>query len=222
MSFRVSPECAHVSGILMRVSHYFTDTQAATNAETESLSFSARGFDFDVKTASSVFSAHRLDLGTASLLKKAPPLPESGLFLDLGCGWGPLALAMAKERPQAHVWGVDVNTRALELTRQNARVNGCSNLTVLTADEALARAQEESLQFDCIWSNPPIRVGKDALQTMITQWMQHLSPNGQAWLVIARNLGADSFQRWAAAQGWDAQRAASKKGYRILRIMRNA
>ena len=112
-----------------------------------------RGNEADVEVSNGVFSGNRVDLGTSVLLRQAPEPPEEGTFLDLGCGWGPIALTLGFESPKADIWALDVNERALELTRRNAELNGMGNIHAVTAEQVPA-----VLTFDLIWSNPPIRV----------------------------------------------------------------
>ena len=171
-----------------------------------------------MRVSSRVFSASQLDLGTRQLLEIAPDLPEDGTFLDLGCGWGPIATIMSLESPSAAVWAVDVNSRALDLTQRNAQANGASGVRALKADEALAASQESDTRFDVIWSNPPVRIGKDAMHEMLLTWLGMLAPTGVAYLVVQRNLGADSLITWLNGQGLRASKYASKKGFRIIEV----
>ena len=87
-----------------------------------------RGQDAVVEVSNGVFSGSRLDLGTSVLLREVPEPPETGTLLDLGCGWGPVSLALAVASPKADVGAVDVNERALDLTRANAKSNGCEHI----------------------------------------------------------------------------------------------
>lgn len=167
----------------------------------------------ELATDSGVFSPRRLDPGTRLLLDVAPPPPRSGDLLDLGSGYGPLALVMAARAPAARVWAVDVNTRALELTRSNAARAGLANVTcALPGDPGLPGS------FDLIWSNPPVRIGKTALRELLGGWLGRLAPGAAAYLVVQRNLGSDSLQRWLAESGWVAERAAARSGYRVLKV----
>ena len=175
-----------------------------------------------MSVSSKVFSTSRLDLGTRQLLAEAPCLPATGTFLDVGCGWGPIALAMAKEAPEATVWAVDVNNRAIDLTRRNATSHGCTNVRAMSEDEALAAMATDDVRFDVMWSNPPIRIGKEALHALLAQWLGRLSPTGVAYLVVQRNLGADSLISWLNGRGYDAEKYASKKGYRIIKVRSGA
>jgi 16S rRNA G1207 methylase RsmC len=194
--------------------HYFSERPAGAGTR-NSVPVVLAGRELEVVTAGGVFSAERLDLGTRVLLREAPPPPASGQLLDLGCGWGPLALTLGLLSPAATVWAVDVNPRALELTRENARRAGVHGLRAAAPDEVPA-----DVAFDAIWSNPPIRIGKAALHDLLLTWLARLAPDGVARLVVARNLGADTLQRWLIDQGYAAERAASSKGFRVLVVSR--
>jgi 16S rRNA (guanine1207-N2)-methyltransferase len=199
--------------------HYFSDGPTAQDDELRPIEVNVRGQSLDMVTSDSVFSFRKLDLGTRALLMEAPEPPADGTFLDLGCGWGPIACTLAAVSPAADVWAVDVNRRALDLTRRNAKKN---RLTVFAkeADAAFEEAEKNNVRFDLIWSNPPVRVGKQALHEMLTRWLGLLSDEGEAWLVVAKNLGADSLIKWLNEQGWGASKYHSKKGYRIIRVVR--
>lgn len=204
--------------------HYFSphaDLAAPATSELREVTVQARSQDLLLVTSDSVFSSGGLDTGTAQLLKKAPELPESGTFLDLGCGWGAVAAIMASESPAASVWAVDVNQRALALTARNAETLGLENIEVKEASQGLAQAQSEGIRFDVIWSNPPVRIGKAAMREMLFKWLGLLSEVGQAILVVNRHLGADSLATWLQTQGFTVSRLASRKGYRILEVRRS-
>lgn len=167
-----------------------------------------------LETDSGMFSPARLDPGTRLLLETAPPPPDGDL-LDLGCGYGPLALTMASRAPGARIWAVDVNRRALELAARNAAAAGLRNVRCLPpGDPALPGS------YQLIWSNPPIRIGKDSLHELLGSWLGRLAPGGRAFLVVQRNLGSDSLQRWLAGAGWNARRMAARSGYRVLEVGR--
>jgi 16S rRNA (guanine1207-N2)-methyltransferase len=169
----------------------------------------------ELATDSGVFSPERLDPGTRLLLESAPPPPAHGDLLDLGCGYGPLALALAARAPAARVWAVDVNRRALDLCSTNAAAAGLARVRCLEPADAALPAT-----FQLIWSNPPIRIGKQALHGLLTDWLGRLAAGSAAYLVVQRNLGSDSLQRWLAVAGWDADRIAARAGYRVLRVQR--
>jgi 16S rRNA (guanine1207-N2)-methyltransferase len=170
----------------------------------------------ELATDSGVFSPRRLDPGTRALLDVAPPPPASGELLDLGCGYGPLALTMAARSPGARIWAVDVNTRALALTAANAERAGLANVTCALSDDPDGHGLPRLV--DLIWCNPPIRIGKEALHTLLSGWLDRLTPDAAAYLVAQRNLGADSLHEWLTTSGWAAERVASRSGYRVLKV----
>jgi 16S rRNA (guanine1207-N2)-methyltransferase len=171
-------------------------------------------------TDAGVFSPGRLDPGTRLLLEAAPPPPPEGDLLDLGTGYGPLALALAKRSPGARIWAVDVNQRALELCAGNAAAAGLVNVCCVPAASADPYSASLPASYQLIWSNPPIRIGKQALHSMLATWLARLAPGAAAYLVVQRNLGSDSLQRWLAGKGWDASRYAARAGYRVLEVRR--
>ncbi len=194
--------------------HYFRTPDGA--ADPRSVRVSLAGRDVEVETSAGVFSAERLDLGTRVLLREVPAPPASGDLLDLGCGWGPLALTMGMLAPAARVWAVDVNDRALALTARNAARLGVPNVRTARPGDV-----PDDVRFAAIWSNPPIRVGKAELHAMLLRWLPRLTDAGSAWLVVQRNLGADSLHAWLRDHlDADVVRAGSAKGYRVLRVGR--
>lgn len=210
--------------------HYFLTPE--TPEQRTQMHVELRGRPVSVVTSAGVFSPKALDKGTAVLLDSAPD-PAGREFLDLGCGWGPITLALglsgsnlaaeATDDEAPRVTAVDVNERSLALTRDNAAANGVRAETYLPEDVPAER------RFDVIWSNPPIRVGKEALHQILLQWLPRLSPNGIAWLVVQKNLGADSLQKWlvtalteATGQSWDVKRSATSKGFRVLAVSRKS
>ncbi|GEK85163.1 class I SAM-dependent methyltransferase [Microbacterium aerolatum] len=198
--------------------HYFSATPAsAENLRT--IRVRLAGTDLEVTTAGGVFSPDRLDAGTAVLLANMPPVPPGGHFLDLGSGWGPISLTMAMASPHATVWAVDVNERALDLVRRNAEAFGLTNVNAVLPDDV-----PDDVSFRTIRSNPPIRVGKNILHDMLERWIPRLDERSDAWLVVQRNLGADSLQRWLAAtfaSGYSVHRTATGKGYRVIKVRRH-
>ena len=192
--------------------HYFNPTpEVASRPHTVHLH--TGGLDLELQADRGVFGARRVDLGTLTLLKEAPAPPAEGDILDLGAGYGPIAIVLAKTSPKARIWAVDVNMRALELARANVQATGVANVTVAGPDEVPA-----ALRFAAIYSNPPVRVGKAALHEILDRWLDRLAPDGAAYLVVQRNLGSDSLAKWLAASGRAVERLKSKKGYRILQV----
>jgi 16S rRNA (guanine1207-N2)-methyltransferase len=200
--------------------HYFT-AQPASPSEQRSLTVRLAGRPVAVRVAPGIFSPDGIDKGTAVLLREAPRPPASGNLLDLGCGWGPIALTLGLLSPEATVWAVDVNERALDLAAANARSLGIAHFRAGTPDSVPAE-----VRFDAIWSNPPIRVGKAALHEMLLVWLPRLEAGGTAYLVVQKNLGSDSLQRWLRGQlpeeSYAVERLASDKGFRVLAVTLHA
>lgn len=199
--------------------------------ERRTLHVTLRDNNVTVQVSNGVFSASRLDLGTSVLLKHAPELPKSGKFLDIGCGWGPISLAFGLESPEAEVFAIDVNERALELTELNAKNAGLKHIHTSLVDDALKEENNskenntlEFNNFDIIWSNPPIRVGKEILHNILLTWIPRLKVGGKAYLVVQKNLGSDSLITWLAenlGESYSVEKYASSKGYRVIEVKRN-
>jgi 16S rRNA G1207 methylase RsmC len=193
--------------------HYFSNKPTAEERRRR-VRFTAWGNDLELATSSGVFAGEGLDKATAILLRQTSPPPKDATVLDLGCGWGPIACAIAVASPEATVWATDVNERAIDLTRFNAESMGVDVHTEKPADVPA------DVQFDAIWSNPPIRVGKAALHKMLLEWLPRLTPKGRAHLIVGKNLGADSLQRWLIEQGWPTDRMAAEQSFRVLAVHR--
>jgi 16S rRNA G1207 methylase RsmC len=199
--------------------HYFS-AEPAVSDHRGRIEFTVAGRAYDLAVAAGVFSAGRLDPGTAVLLRKAdlPTAATGGTLLDLGCGYGPIAAVLAVEAPAATVWAVDVNSRARELTAENAASLGIADRVRVAAPDDVPGA----VTFEQIWSNPPTHVGKTELHALLERWLPRLAPGGVAWLVINRNLGGDSLHAWLVTHGWDVARTASQRGFRVLRVTRKS
>lgn len=201
--------------------HYFS--AAPTGEERRRrIDVQIAGEAFTVDTAGNIFSPDGLDRGTEVLLDTVPAPPQEGRFLDIGSGWGPIALTLGMLAPNADVLAIEVNERAAKLTEKNASQLGISNITVKHPDEVNA-----DTGFDLIWSNPPIRIGKKALHELLIRWLPTLNPGGDAWLVVAKKLGADSLMPWIdkmlqeeIPDQFTVRRAATHKGFRVLHIAR--
>jgi 16S rRNA (guanine1207-N2)-methyltransferase len=197
--------------------HYFSSSPE-TQLKLRTINVRIAGKEYELTTSNSIFSPERIDAGTQVLLATTPQPPAERNVLDLGCGWGPIALTLAIESPGATVWAVDVNERALDLVRANAAAVGVKNVRAVTPD-----AVPEDVTFATIWSNPPIRIGKEALHAMLEKWMPRLEQGADAWLVVQRNLGSDSLHRWMDS-AFEASLVTTKeeisKGYRVLKAHR--
>jgi 16S rRNA G1207 methylase RsmC len=194
--------------------HYFT-ADPSVPFQREPLEVSVWGQDLRLVSGSGVFSRGRLDPGTAVLFRETSP-PSGGRILDLGCGYGVSGLAVAAAVPSAVVTGVDVNERAVLLANENAVALGLADRFTASTPEGI----DAAATYDEIWSNPPIRVGKAALHDLLLTWLPRLAPGGRAVMVVGKNLGADSLQRWLGGQGWPTERLASAKGFRVLEARR--
>ena len=194
--------------------HYFDRSPAATSRPA-TVELVLPDLQLTLTTDRGVFGTGGVDPGTKYLLLEAPAPPAggSGHLLDLGCGYGPIALALARRAPEATVWAVDVNERARALTAANADAVGATNVRVAAPDEVPA-----DVRFAGIWSNPPIRIGKPALHALLLTWLDRLDPGGHAWLVVHKHLGSDSLARWLDRIGFPAHRLGSRAGYRILEV----
>ena len=198
--------------------HYFSEIPES-ELKYRNIRVPLAGQVYDLVTSNGIFSPERIDAGTQVLLAHTPPAPPGGDVLDLGCGWGPIALTLAIESPHATVWAVDVNERALELVRRNAQSLGLTNVNACKPSDVPA-----DVEFMSIRSNPPIRVGKDELHSMLEHWLPRLEAGSDAWLVVQRNLGSDSLHRWlegTLASDYTVSRAATNKGYRVLKVRRH-
>lgn len=197
--------------------HYFSPASATDDARFP-LRVRLAGAPRELVSSRAVFSGHGLDKATAVLLDRLdvlPSVPTGAQLVDLGCGWGPIALTAALEHPDAEVWAVDVSARARELTAENAQRLELENVRVAAPDEVPG-----DLRAEVLWSNPPVRIGKEALHDLLTDWLGRLAPEGWAALVVGRNLGADPLTTWLGARypRRGVRRAASAKGFRIIEI----
>ena len=203
----------------MSSDHYFSQ-EPKSNYQAKQIGLNVAGEVFKVSTASGTFSPLRLDVGTSVLIDHLELAPRDGNILDLGCGWGPIALNLAKHSPKATIWAVDVNNRSLELTAENAKTVGLSNIKTATPQSV-----SEDMKFSGIWSNPPIRIGKKELHELLLAWLPRLEENASAYLVVQKNLGSDSLQKWLSEtliDGYEVSRLTSVKTYRIIKVQRSA
>jgi 16S rRNA G1207 methylase RsmC len=203
----------------MSEDHYFSQ-EPGSALKPKSIIIPVAGEMVQVTSASGTFSPTQLDFGTEVLIDQMELAPESGDLLDLGCGWGPIALNLAKLRPNAKVWAVDVNTRSVELTAKNAKDLGLSNITAVVPEQV-----PENLVFSGIWSNPPIRIGKKELHELLLQWLPRLAVGAEAYLVVQKNLGSDSLQKWLTqelAGNYEVSRFTSIKTYRVIKVKKNS
>jgi 16S rRNA (guanine1207-N2)-methyltransferase len=196
-------------------SHYFDEHPSALSRP-DRVVLALPDLTLTLATDRGVFAAGGIDPGTKLLLLESgsPPAGPADL-LDLGSGYGPIALTLARRAPEATVWAVDVNARARDLCSANAAAAGLDNVRVTAPEDVPA-----DVTFAGIWSNPPIRIGKPALHTLVRRWLDRLEAGGVARFVVQKHLGADSLHRWLAGEGWAVERLASRMGYRVLGVGR--
>jgi len=194
--------------------HYFSADPSVAFKRTP-VTVSVWGMELDLATGSGVFAQGRLDIGTAVLFRETAP-PSGGRVLDLGCGYGVIGLAVARAASDAVVTAVDVNERAVLLANQNAAALGVADRFTASTPDAVPGGTT----YDEIWSNPPIRIGKEALHALLLDWLPRLEPEGRARMVVGKNLGADSLAGWLADQGYPTAKVASAKGFRVLETRR--
>lgn len=168
-----------------------------------------------LRTDAGVFSPRRVDPGTKVLLAELPPVDlwPDGDLVDVGAGYGPIAVALALRAPDRTVWAVEVNERARSLCAANAHDAGVGERVRVVAPDDVG----DDLRVGMVVSNPPIRVGKAVLHDICRSWMERLTHDGEAWWVIQKHLGSDSLQAWMNRQGWPTERVRSRQAYRVLR-----
>ena len=198
--------------------HYFASTPSSAEKTTDFTIDSSRG-PLSMRAGSGVFSQHGLDKGTAVLLdimgRQSQETPPHGTnVLDIGCGSGAISLTMAIQYADSTVYAIDINERARELCVENASKNNLSNIRVAHPDDV-----DATIRFSHIWSNPPIRIGKDALHELLLTWLHRLTDDVVAHLVVSKNLGADSLATWLTTNGFATSRIGSSKGFRVLEVL---
>ena len=200
----------------MSQEHYFSN-EPTGEFKPKTISVTLAGREISVLTAGSMFSPDHVDTGTKVLLENLELAPTDGNILDIGCGWGPITLALAINRPEATIWAIDVNERALELTKRNAERLGLTNVRTATPENV-----PSDLSFSGIWSNPPIRVGKDVLHGILKTWLPRLIVGADAYLVVQKNLGSDSLLKWLQEtfDDFEATRLETAKSFRVLQVTR--
>lgn len=191
--------------------HYFTNSARAGD-DRKHTHATIWGRGYQLTTARGVFARSGLDLATSVLLRSCDPPVTARRLCDLGCGYGPIAVALADRCRDAIVDAVDVNDGALQLCAENAAAAGVRDRVVPLRPADV----DPAARYDEIWSNPPIRIGKQQLHELLLQWLPRLAPGGVFRMVVGKNLGADPLQRWIGAQGYRCERIASAKGFRVL------
>jgi len=191
--------------------HYFT-SQPTSKSAAHKITAKLRGREYEFVTEAGVFSRSRVDQGTR-LLVEALPLPSQGKLLDLGCGYGPVGIAAAKEEPALEVVMVDINQRAVEAAVLNASLNGVPHVDIRQGDGFSVVPERD---FVVIASNPPIRAGKQVVYPLMAAAKEHLVPGGLLCVVIRTKQGARSLEQYLATIYSRVDTIAKGGGYRVF------
>lgn len=193
--------------------HYYSEKPTSKSAP-DIFRIEILGHEMTFMTDVGVFSKHSLDFGT-KLLIESFQIPEiEGPFLDVGCGYGPIGLTLAKQAPNRRVVMVDINERALTLAEKNCQLNKVQNAIVLKSD-LFEHVPREN--YAAILSNPPIRAGKKVVYELFQQAYEFLNANGEFWTVIQKKQGAPSAEKQLHAIFGNVDVVTKKKGYFIFR-----
>ncbi|WP_423800329.1 class I SAM-dependent methyltransferase [Neobacillus sp. SAB-20_R2A] len=193
--------------------HYYSRSQKV-ESDPKYWDFTLRNHQFRFKTDNGVFSKREVDFGSR-LLIESYTIPEiNGPILDVGCGYGPIGLSIAKANPDRIIHMVDVNERALELARENAVLNKIENVKIYESDRLLS-VKEDS--FSAILTNPPIRAGKKTVHDIFEQAYERLAARGELWVVIQKKQGAPSAMEKMKELFSNAEVIEKSKGYFIIK-----
>lgn len=206
-----------VSGMSRKVlesewEHYFAE-KPKTQSKVKRIRAVLKGREFVFETDRSVFAKDYVDVGTKRLIENIQ-LPDDGDVLDWGCGYGVIGIVMAATKPKLRVWMVDINERAVNLAKRNAKINKVKNVKVLKSDGFSALPPE--LRFDAIVTNPPIHAGKKVLVQLIQDAFKWLKVGGSFWFVARTQHGAKTLQRIAEEIFGNAECVDIRGGYRVI------
>ncbi len=193
--------------------HYYSRTQNVSS-DPNYWDYMLKGNKFRFKTDNGVFSKKEVDFGSKLLIETYEYSTVAGDILDVGCGYGPIGLSIAKNAENKMVHMVDVNVRAIQLATENASANHIKNVKIYESDRLL---QVESKMFASILTNPPIRAGKKVVHDIFEQSYEHLVDGGDLWVVIQKKQGAPSAIAKLEQLFHDVEIVEKKKGYFIIR-----
>lgn len=168
--------------------HYYSRTQKV-DSDPKYWDYKLRGHSFRFKTDNGVFSKREVDFGSRLLIETFVMPEVQGKVLDVGCGYGPIGLSIAKDHPVRMIHMIDVNERAIQLAKENAELNRVENVDIYESDRLL---NVEGTDFAAILTNPPIRAGKKTVHDIFEQSYEHLAAGGELWVVIQKKQGAPS------------------------------
>ena len=192
--------------------HYYTNNKDAKSNE-QVFDFPLRRHQMKFTTDIGVFSKKEIDFGSRLLIETFEEPQVAGGFLDVGCGYGPIGLTLAKSYSERTVQMIDVNERAVGLSQKNAQLNNVSNVKVYKSN-----IYEEVVdEFSAVLSNPPIRAGKEVVHKIIEDAKERLAVGGELWIVIQKKQGAPSAEKKMLAVYGNCETVEKKKGYFILK-----
>ncbi|WNS42783.1 class I SAM-dependent methyltransferase [Paenibacillus sp. MMS20-IR301] len=192
--------------------HYYSQQPEARH-DRRSIETVLRGRSLRFTSDAGVFSKGDIDYGSRVLIESME-IPDGAEVLDVGCGYGPIGISAAALAPKGHVTMIDINSRAVELARENAQHNGIRNVTVMESDVLSA---VQGRKFDVILTNPPIRAGKAVVHGIFEQAHDHLKEGGSLWIVIQKKQGAPSAVAKLESLFPVVEEVTKDKGYRIIR-----
>lgn len=195
--------------------HYYASQPTAAH-DRKTWDTVLRGQSYRFVSDAGVFAKGGVDFGSRTLIE-AMDIPHDAEVLDVGCGYGPIGLAAARLAAKGHVTMIDVNSRAVELAKENAAVNGVNNITVLESD--LFSALEDR-KFDVVLTNPPIRAGKATVHAIFEGAYERLRSGGSLWVVIQKKQGAPSAKEKLESLFSRVEEVTKDKGYRIYRAVK--
>ncbi|RJX36684.1 class I SAM-dependent methyltransferase [Paenibacillus pinisoli] len=195
--------------------HYYSKTPEV-NHNRQTHADSLRGNPMKFVTDAGVFSKTGVDYGSRVLVETME-LQEGDRVLDVGCGYGPIGLTAARLVGSGHVTMIDINERAVELAKENAKLNGITNATILQSDLFEAVKTE---RFQVILTNPPIRAGKAVVHRIFEEGYELLQEGGSMWVVIQKKQGAPSAMDKLEAIFGEVEEVTRDKGYWILRAQK--
>ncbi|MGM7703651.1 class I SAM-dependent methyltransferase [Pseudalkalibacillus sp. Hm43] len=196
--------------------HYYSN-KPTSESNRKDWSFTLRGKTIRFYSDSGVFSKNEVDFGSRLLIESFTKPQVTGGMLDMGCGYGPIGLSLAASYPETKVTMVDVNERAIELSKKNADRNQINNVEIYQSD--LFENVKET-NYSCILTNPPIRAGKDVVHAIFEKAYDHLMPGGELWIVIQKKQGAPSAMDKLESIFDEVEMVERKKGYYIIRSKR--
>src|SRR5690625_3235908 len=196
-----------------KLSDHYYSKQPHSQMKTDTIQVTLRHNDYTFTTGTGVFSKRRIDFGTKLLIESFQPPTIDGPFLDLGCGYGPIGIVLASMFSNRMITMVDINERAIELTKQNITINLIENARAYMSD-GLANVAERN--YATIITNPTNRVGKKIVYSLLESSYDHLQEGGQLWVVIQKKQGAPSMKTFLATLFKSVATVERQKGYHII------